>query len=203
MNPVLNAGRIRNSDWENDEDMRRDLKKYVRQNLRRKEILDFMIADYPMYAWSTRSLSRRLQHFGIKYTDYEIELEDVKNAVKKELDGPGALLGYRAMQQKVREVHGLNASRDLVYAVMGEADPEGLKSRGGIGKTKRPQRTKAFVSGVSFNVLFKQYIWHHLYCFLLSKIHPCISQQQLCLPPPRPGACKEHGLLDYSIKEVG
>ena len=84
--------------------------------------------------------------------DYDIELEDVKKAVKKELDGPGVLLGYRAMQQKVREVHGLNVSRDLVYAVMGEADPEGLKSRGGVGKPKRPRRTNVFVSGVSNNL---------------------------------------------------
>ena len=154
------AERIRNNDWENDEEMRQDLEKYVRQNLRREEILDFMIVHYPMYAWSIRSLSRRLQHFGIKYTDYEIDLEDVKRAVKKELDGPGVLLGYRAMQQKVREVHGLNASRDLVYAVMGEADPEGLKSRGGIGKAKRPRRTNVFVSGVSSNVIVQtQGIW--------------------------------------------
>ena len=78
------AERIRNNDWENDEEMRQDLEKYVRQNLRREEILDFMIAHYPMYAWSIRSLSRRLQYFGIKYTDYEIDLEDVKRAVKKE-----------------------------------------------------------------------------------------------------------------------
>jgi predicted RNase H-like nuclease len=134
------AERVRNSDWENDEEMRQDLEKYVQRNLRREEILDFMIAGYPMYAWSICSLSCRLQHFGIKYTDYDIELEDVKKAVKKELDGPGVLLGYRAMQQKVREVHGLNVSRDLVYAVMGEADPEGLKSRGGVAKPKRPRR---------------------------------------------------------------
>ena len=147
------AERIRNNDWENDEEMRQDLEKYLRQNLRREEILDFMVADYPMYAWSICSLSRRLQHFGIKYTDYEIDLENVKKAVKKELDGPGVLLGYRAMQQKVREVHGLNASCNLVYAVMGEADPEGLKSRGGIGKAKQPRRTNIFVSGVSFNVI--------------------------------------------------
>jgi hypothetical protein len=55
----------------------------MQRNLRREEILDFMIAGYPMYAWSIRSLSRRLQHFGIKYTDYDIELEDIKKAVKK------------------------------------------------------------------------------------------------------------------------
>jgi hypothetical protein len=43
------AERIRNSDWENDEEMRQDLEKYVQRNLRREEILDFMIAGYPIF----------------------------------------------------------------------------------------------------------------------------------------------------------
>lgn len=143
------AERIRNPEWEDDEQLKEDLEKFVQQNYRRKEILDFMISKYQMYAWSMRSLSRRLQYFNINYTDYDFDLEDVKRAVNKELEGPGKLLGYRAMQQKVREVHGLNAPRDLVYAVMGEADPKGLEARGGVGKPKRPRRTNAFVSGVS------------------------------------------------------
>ncbi|XP_046860189.1 uncharacterized protein LOC124453411 [Xenia sp. Carnegie-2017] len=146
------AERIRNSDWENDEEMRYDLEKYVQRNFKRKEILDYMSADYPIYAWSIRTLSRRLQHFHIKYTYYDIALEDAKTAVKKELNGPGVLLGYRAMQQKVREVHGLNVSLDLVYAVMGEADTEGLQSRGGIGKQKRPRRTNAFGSNSTMSL---------------------------------------------------
>ncbi|KAK3741690.1 hypothetical protein QZH41_005533 [Actinostola sp. cb2023] len=125
------AARIRNSEWHNDDALREDLQKYVRQNLRRNEILDFVEADYPMYAWSLRSLCRRLQYFDIKFTDYEVDLGEVQSAVDKELEGPGKLLGYRAMQQKFREVHGLNVPRDLVYAVMGEADPEGLEARGG------------------------------------------------------------------------
>ena len=143
------AERIRNPEWENDEALRSDLEKYVRQNLQRNEILDFVRLDYPMYAWSLRSLGRRLQFFGIKYTDYEVDLAEVKSAVKKELQGPGKLLGYRAMQQKVRELHGLNVPRDLVYAVMGEADPQGLEARGGVGQSNRPHRTNAFVAGVS------------------------------------------------------
>lgn len=53
------------------------------------------------------------------------------------------------MQQKVRELHGLNVPRDLVYAVMGEADPDGLKDRSGVGQSNRPRRTDAFVAGVS------------------------------------------------------
>ncbi|PFX33558.1 Carbohydrate sulfotransferase 13 [Stylophora pistillata] len=48
------------------------------------------------------------------------------------MDGPGQLLGYRSMQQKVREIHGLNVPRDVVYAMMKEVSPEGLQARGGF-----------------------------------------------------------------------
>ena len=130
---------VRNQEWENDEALRINLEKYVRQNLRRYEILDFVKLQYRMYAWSLRSLARRLQFFNIKYTDYEVEVEDVKMAVQKELQGPGKLLGYWAMQQKVRDLHGLNVPRNLVNAVMGEADPQGLKARGEVGQSNRPR----------------------------------------------------------------
>ncbi|PFX19170.1 hypothetical protein AWC38_SpisGene16429 [Stylophora pistillata] len=141
------AERVRNPEWQNDEALRGELQKYVRQNLRRNEFLDFNEVDYPMHEWSLRSLYRRLQFFGIKYTDYEVDIAEVKRAFKKELQGPGKLLGLRAMQQKVRELHDLNFPRDVVYAVMGEADPEGLKARGGVGQSDRPRRTTAFVTG--------------------------------------------------------
>ena len=56
-----------------------------------------LLLDYSMCAWILRSLGRRLRFFGIKYTDYVT----VKSAVKEKLQGPGKLLGYRAMQQKL------------------------------------------------------------------------------------------------------
>ena len=34
--------RIRNADWEDDENLAEDLKKYVLANLRRSEVLDFV-----------------------------------------------------------------------------------------------------------------------------------------------------------------
>ena len=141
--------RIRNSDWEDDIELRNDLDKYVRLNLRRLEILDFMNKDYPMYAWSIRSLARRMQYFGIQFTDYNIEVNDVEDAVEKEISGPGELLGYRAMHRKIREIHGLNVPRDLVYQVMSKVDADGLEERGGVEEANRPRRNKAFVSGVS------------------------------------------------------
>lgn len=143
------ANQIRNADWMQDQTLKDDLSQYVRQNWKKSEILDFIELKYPMYAWSGRTLARRLQYFDIKFTDYEVDIEDMKEAVRREMDGPGQLLGYRSMQQKVREIHRLNVPRDVVYAVMKEVSPEGLQARGGVGKAKRHQRTNTYVTGVS------------------------------------------------------
>ena len=102
---------IRNSDWEDDNDLKNDLAKFVSLNLKRMEILDFLRKDYPMYAWSLRSLARRMQYFGIQFTDCDVEVNDVEAAVEKEILGQGKLLGYRAMHKKIREIHGIQREK--------------------------------------------------------------------------------------------
>ena len=97
--------------------------------MQRKEMLDFLERDFPIYAWSIPTLDRRLRHFNIFYTNTNVTVDEVKEAVGKELEGPGQLLGYRALHQKFRQEHHLNVPRDLVYAVMQELDPGGLESR--------------------------------------------------------------------------
>ena len=92
---------IRCSDWEKDQQLKSDLERYVLANYSRQEILDFASRDYPEYAWSLPTLSRRLNFFGIKYIRYETSVEDVKKAIQEEMEGPGQYLGYRAMQRKV------------------------------------------------------------------------------------------------------
>ena len=67
---------------------------------KRTEILSFVSRDFPQYPWSLRILDRRLRHFGIYYTDRTVDVEHVHQAVAKELDGLGKLLGYRAMYKK-------------------------------------------------------------------------------------------------------
>ena len=52
--------RVRNSNWEDDEELKEDLERYVKQNLKREEILDFVLKKYPMYAWSLRTLKESL-----------------------------------------------------------------------------------------------------------------------------------------------
>lgn len=113
------------------------MSKYVSQGLRREEILDFLKRDFAEYAWSFRTLDRRLRAFDIYFTDKNISVEQVQDAVRKELDGPGKLLGYRAMQNKLRQEHGLNVPRDLVHDVMYDLDDEGLAARCPVRKQKK------------------------------------------------------------------
>ena len=51
-------------------------------------MLDFLRRDFPQYAWSIRTLDRRIQAFDIKRTDVDVTVDQVKSAVQKELDGP-------------------------------------------------------------------------------------------------------------------
>ena len=108
----------------------------MKDGLCREEILDFVARDFEQYPWSIRTLDQRLRHFEIYYHDRTVSVEQVQEAVREELQGPGKLLGYRAMQQKIRKYHGLTVPRDLVYAVMYEQDPIALERRA-PGKTKK------------------------------------------------------------------
>ena len=80
-------------------------------------------------------MSRRLLFFGIKYSVYDIDVEDVKWVCEKEIDEPGYLLGYRAMQNKSRQVHGVNIPRNMVYDVMTDLirSSGSQEDRGGVG----------------------------------------------------------------------
>ena len=93
---------MEDSNWKNDVALEQDLKDYVRRNLKRKEILDFMKRDYEQYCWSRATLDRRLCFFDINCIHYDTLLETVQAAVQKESNGPGKLLGYRALNQKMR-----------------------------------------------------------------------------------------------------
>lgn len=132
---------FRNGSWVEDRELKEQISRYVREGLQRVEMLDFLGRDFPQYTWSIRTLDRRIQAFDIKRIDRNVTVDEVKEAVKEELEGPGQLLGYRAMQKKVRQEYNLNVPRDLVHAVMFDLDPEGLQERGGVG-IKKKRRAK-------------------------------------------------------------
>jgi hypothetical protein len=59
------------------------------------------------------------------------------------MDGPGRLLGYRVMHQKVRQKYCLEVVRDRVYDVMFDIDPEKLEERRPCLKKKRTKNERA------------------------------------------------------------
>ena len=63
----------------------------------------------------------RLQHFNINYIKYDTPVEDVRNAVSEELEGPGRVLGVRAMTKKLCMVHDIQVPRDLVNDLNADA----------------------------------------------------------------------------------
>ena len=125
------------NEWKSDRDLEKDLKIYVSQNLKRSEIIDYVRRDYPEYDWRLPTLDRRLRHFEIYYINYETPLSEVKDAVQKELQGPGRLLGYKAMNQKLRTEHGVKVPRHLVYKMMTDLDL--LQERNLQRKKKNPK----------------------------------------------------------------
>ena len=120
-----------------DGKLKEDLEKYKRQGLQRKEVLSFVERDFSEYPWSLRTLDRRLRHFGIYRTEPNVTVEELRSAVQEELDGPGKDLGYRAMHNKIRQVHELNVPRHKVHNVMYELDPAGLENRALAKKATR------------------------------------------------------------------
>ena len=136
----------RNNEWTEDNELQKFIRCMVARNFRRAEILDFLQRDFSQYAWSLGTLSRRMKHFGIKFVDYDTTVDQVREAFNAEKDGPGQLLGYRAMHKRIREQYGLHVPRGLVYDVMTLDDNEGLIQRRTIGKRRRRGQVGTFTS---------------------------------------------------------
>ena len=64
-------------DWKDNNQLEQDLGEFVAQNLKRAEILDFVLQKFPQYHWSIATLERRLRHFGIRYINYDTPLVEV------------------------------------------------------------------------------------------------------------------------------
>ena len=71
-----------------------------------------MKRDFSHYSQSLITLNRKLWFFNIYRHDKNVTVDEVTAAIKKKCEGPGQLLGYRAMYYKIRQVHGLNVTRD-------------------------------------------------------------------------------------------
>ena len=127
-----------NKAWQSDEELRDAINELVSKGLQRSEILSFLEWDFPECTWSVRTLDWRMRHFNIYYTDRRVTVEQVVDAMKQELAGPGKDLGIRAMNNILRQKHAIKVPRDLVHAAMTDLDPVGVANRSvGFNMQKR------------------------------------------------------------------
>ena len=81
-------------------------------------MLEFLKRDSPGYAWSISTLDRRLRHLKIFYTDTNVTVDEVKEAVGKELKGPGQPLGYRALHKKLlKKINKYKIQKIKIYTI--------------------------------------------------------------------------------------
>ena len=128
----------------------------------RKEILDFMCRDFSHYRWSLGTLDHRLRFFGIHYIDTDTELSVVTKALEGEMQGPGKLLGYRAMNQKLRTEYGICVPRKIVYDTMWELNPEGVESRCVEITVDMPCKTRIIDDTILLDTSIESSFWHTL-----------------------------------------
>ena len=69
------ASNVRNPTWRSGAKLREDIETFLSRGLQREEILNFLVRDFPRYAWSLRTLDRRLREFGIHFSDTRISVE--------------------------------------------------------------------------------------------------------------------------------
>ena len=174
------AARIWNDSWKEDLNLRQKLKDYVTEGLRRKEILDFMLRDYDCHTWSIRTLDRHLQYCNMRYKDTDVAVDEVKEAIMQEIEGPGRLPGYRAMQEKLRQVHNLGVPGDLVHAVMMyNVDPI-LGDPGAVSRVERKGVTKVFNYGTK-----ETFVWLAVRFCSVQSPHRAKGSKQRWLPKPK------------------
>ena len=63
---------------------------------------------------SRRTLLNRLKKYGLRRRGCEGDVSLIRELIRRELDGYGSLLGYRAMWKRLRSKYGIEVPR-LIY----------------------------------------------------------------------------------------
>lgn len=108
-----------------------------------------LLSVYHGVNWSIDQLRRFLKRHGLKRKGVQTARRDIIRALEVELEGPGALSGYRSMWQCLKTKHGLQVTRETVRILLHEIDPEGTAQRRARRLKRRIYRTKG-----------PNYIWH-------------------------------------------
>ena len=109
---------LKNRNWKYDICLANALEKYVAQRMKKSEILDIMIRDFPKYNCSLSSLYLRLKRFQISNIGSSLDIDVLRQVISSELDGSSRLPGVDEMELRLQVKYNLKASSSLLDEVM-------------------------------------------------------------------------------------
>ena len=121
---------------------------YFNLGLGYSEILAFLSCSHGVHL-SLRQLKRVLKSKGFCRRKNYTPLQEVVNAIGKEISGSGNSIGYRQMHQRLVTDHCLVVKRETVRIIQKRLDPEGVYLR-----SRRAFRRRVY------SVQGPNYMWH-------------------------------------------
>ena len=121
-------------------DQRSAIRHYFERGFRYETIVHFL-AKYHGTSMNVRTLKRRLSEYGLQRRKQVHSEHAVWEIIKREIEGPSSLLGYRGMWNKLRTTYNVTVPRDMVMRILREMDPDASALR----KARKLQR-RSYVS---------------------------------------------------------
>lgn len=110
----------------------------------RCETIVHFLQEYHGISMNVRTLKRRLsrRQYGLPRRNRQVYSEySVREIIKREIEGPLSLLGYRGMWNKLRTSYNISVPRDMVMRILRELDPDSSA----LEKARKLQR-RSYVS---------------------------------------------------------
>ena len=121
--------------------------RYFRLGFAYQNILLFL-SNYHSIVISLRTLNSKLRLLGLRRKNADYDLDNVRNRIQQEIDGPDCSGGYRAVWH-ILQMEGNQVPRENVRALLKELDPEGVEER----RAKTLRRRRYCTPGPNF-------VWH-------------------------------------------
>lgn len=109
---------------------------YFHKGYQYESILMFL-AKYHQIEWSLSTLKRRLREYGMQRKGADLCEDNVREVIQGEVKGPGTLMGYRSMWNRLKIKHNLTVPRDTVMRLLHEVDPVAAAQRQARRLTRR------------------------------------------------------------------
>eukprot|EP00794_Sanderia_malayensis_P012403 gene12403-13687_t len=122
---------MKESKMADEDELEEAVRYYFLKDFEYDTILNFL-EKYHGIKISKRKLQDRLKRYGLSRRtsqDNQIDEQRIRQYILLELDGPGRLLGYRALWRKLHLRYRITTPRSIVQTLLRELDPEGSRLR--------------------------------------------------------------------------